>query len=152
MYKFILTVLILNHLSLGVLACNRGGPMGFAHKDPGMLSVNITFSPTFAFASTSGTSECKNWDYIAEVRRQFVQTQWALLKEESSRGEGAHLAVLSDMMGCLHTDHLEFIRMLKQYYPVLFKKNTLFEAHLSERFLEHVGELVQDNINLSCSS
>ena len=74
--------------------------MGLASKDPGMLSVNVTFSPTFAGASTSGTSGCKKWKFSAQVRQEFVESQWAQLREASAQGRGAHLAVFSDMMGC----------------------------------------------------
>ena len=152
MNKLLLTIFILSQMALGVLACNRGGPMGFAHKDPGMLSVNITFSPTFAFASTSGTSGCKNWDYSIELRREFIQTQWVLLREESSRGGGEHIAVLSNMSGCLKAEHREFSRMLKQHYPDLFAKRSNSESQQWDRFLQQVDVLVKENVKLSCSS
>ena len=74
--------------------------MGLASKDPGMLSVNVTFSPTFAGASTSGTSGCKKWKFSAQVRQEFVESQWAQLREASAQGRGAHLAVFSNVMGC----------------------------------------------------
>ena len=64
--------------------------MGLASKDPGMLSVNVTFSPTFAGASTSGTSGCKQWKFSAQVRQEFVESQWAQLREASAQGRGAH--------------------------------------------------------------
>ncbi|MBT3215355.1 MAG: hypothetical protein HN351_11970, partial [Deltaproteobacteria bacterium] len=35
-------------------ACHQGGPMGFANGDPGAFSLDITISPTYTGASTSG--------------------------------------------------------------------------------------------------
>ncbi|MEC8394849.1 MAG: DUF3015 family protein [SAR324 cluster bacterium] len=98
--RWILVSLALLFWAFPSQACNRGGPMGLASKDPGMLSVNVTFSPTFAGASTSGTSGCKKWKFSAQVRQEFVESQWAQLREASAQGRGAHLAVFSVVMGC----------------------------------------------------
>jgi len=98
--RWILISLALLFWAFPSQACNRGGPMGIASKDPGMLSVNVTFSPTFAGASTSGTSGCKKWNFTAQVRQEFVESQWAQLREASAQGRGEHLAVFSDVMGC----------------------------------------------------
>ena len=103
-----------------LFACHRGGAMGFAHKDPGMMSVDITFSPTFAFASTSGTSGCKNWDYTAQLHRHFIESQWTVLDEEAARGKGVHLHALAGMMGCETAQHPRFIRLVREKYSGLF--------------------------------
>ncbi len=100
--------------------------MGLASKDPGMLSVNVTFSPTFAGASTSGTSGCKKWKFSAQVRQEFVESQWAQLREASAQGRGAHLAVFSDVMGCetegLHVfSQMSFILTKRISYRIPWK-------------------------------
>ena len=103
--------------------------MGLASKDPGMLSVNVTFSPTFAGASTSGTSGCKKWKFSAKVRQEFVESQWALLREASAQGRGAHLAVFSNVMGCETKGLHVFSQMMKSNYKRLYpdQKNLLSE-------------------------
>ena len=125
--------------------------MGFAKKDPGMLSVDITLSPTFAIASSSGTSGCKDWDYTAELRRDFVRTQWALILEESSRGAGGHLAAFSEIMGCFGEDLPEFKRMLRMNYQGLFPESSPALPQYAERFLWRVEGIVKGNRNLNCS-
>ena len=151
MTKFLPFILILNLLAHVVMACHRGGSMGIAEKDPGMFSVDITLSPTFAFASSSGTSGCKDWDYSAELRRDFVQTQWALIREESSRGTGIRLNAFSGMMGCFDEDQLEFKRMLRVSYKDLYHGFSALRNQNAENFLEKVKELVRLNNNLNCS-
>jgi hypothetical protein len=49
-------------------ACHKGGPMGFATNNPGAFSLDITISPTYTGASTSGTAGCKDWDYSQHQR------------------------------------------------------------------------------------
>ncbi len=73
--------------------------MGFASDDPGMFSVDLTFSPTFMAGSTSGTSGCKQWHYTQEQER-FLETQWEQLAQEHAQGGGPHLVALSHLMGC----------------------------------------------------
>ena len=101
--------------------------MGLASKDPGMLSVNVTFSPIFAGASTSGTSGCKKWNFSAQVRQDFVESQWAQLREASAQGRGEHLAVFSNVMGCEIEGLHVFSQMMKSNYKRLYpdQKNLL---------------------------
>ena len=104
--------------------------MGLASKDPGMLSVNVTFSPTFAGASTSGTSGCKKWKFSAQVRQEFVESQWAQLREASAQGRGAHLAVFSNVMGCGTEGLHVFSQMMKSNYKRLYQDQKNRRPHL----------------------
>ena len=158
--RWILVSLALLFWAFPSQACNRGGPMGLASKDPGMLSVNVTFSPTFAGASTSGTSGCKKWKFSAQVRQEFVESQWAQLREASAQGRGEHLAVFSDVMGC-ETEGLHvFSQMMKSNYKRLYQdqKNLLSEPMEKRRngirvdlFLREVENLIRENQQLQCT-
>ena len=44
-------------------ACRGEGFMGISSRDPIMSWVDLTYSPIYSSASTSGTLGCKNWDY-----------------------------------------------------------------------------------------
>ena len=156
-----LSFLILQFSSNPLLACNRGGPMGLASKEPGMLSVNIIFSPTFAVASTSGTSGCKKWDLTAQVRREFVENNWAQLREESSKGQGEYLAVFSAVMGCEIEGRTSFSQMLKEHYPQLYFERTDETSEFeglerleinADQFLEEVQKLIRENQQINCTS
>ena len=155
-----LSFLILQFSLNPLVACNRGGPMGLASKEPGMLSVNIIFSPTFAAASTSGTSGCKKWNLTAQVRRDFVENNWAQLREESSKGQGEYLAVFSDVMGCGIEGRIPFSQMLKEHYPKLYLERTgetsefegmeVLEIN-ADLFLEEVQMLIRENQQINCT-
>ena len=134
--------------------------MGLASKDPGMLSVNVTFSPTFAGASTSGTSGCKKWNFTAQVRQDFVESEWALLREASAQGRGEHLAVFSNVMGCETQGLHVFSQMMKSNYQRLYpdQKNFLSEPMEKQKqgiradlFLREVETLIRENQQLQCT-
>ena len=155
-----LSILFLQFWMSPILACNRGGPMGLASKEPGMLSVNITFSPTFAGASTSGTSGCKKWNFTAHVRKEFVEQNWTQLREESSRGRGEYLAVFSDVMGCGIEGRIPFSQMLKEHYPMLYLERTGETSEFeglegleinADLFLEEVQMLIRENQQINCT-
>ena len=134
--------------------------MGLASKDPGMLSVNVTFSPTFAGASTSGTSGCKKWNFSAQVRQEFVESQWAQLSEASAQGRGEHLSVFSNVMGC-ETEGLHvFSQMMKSNYKRLYPDQEKLLSELMEKqrqgmradlFLRKVESLIRENQQLQCT-
>ena len=155
-----LSILFLQFWTDPILACNRGGPMGLASKDPGMLSVNITFSPTFAGASTSGTSGCKKWHFTAQVRKEFVEQNWTQLREESSKGRGENLVVFSDVMGCGIKGRIPFGQMLKEHYPMLYLERNGEISEFEElegleinadQFLEEVQMLIRENQQINCT-
>ena len=68
-----LTVILL--WSEVLLACHKGGPMGFADNDPGAFSLDVSSSPTYIAASTLGTAGCKNWDYARQQRLHYIKDQ-----------------------------------------------------------------------------
>ena len=85
-------------------ACRGEGFMGISSKDPIMSWVDLTFSPVYTSASTSGTSGCKNWDfpyeqYMEYVIREFIDNSQKQLLAETVKGYGTHLEALS-MMTC----------------------------------------------------
>ena len=69
-----------------LLACHRGGPMGFADNDPGAFSLDVSSSPTYIAASTLGTAGCKNWAYARQQQLLYIKNQWSIIGEEASRG------------------------------------------------------------------
>ena len=84
-----------------LLACHRGGRMGFADNEPGAFSIDVSSSPTFIAASTVGAAGCKNWDYARQQQLHYIQDQWSVISEDASRGSGENLIALAQIMGCL---------------------------------------------------
>ncbi len=83
-----------------VIACHEGGAMGFASEDPLASTIDYSSGSTFAFASTSGTLGCENWDFVKNNRVQYLDIAWNKLSEEVAQGKGEHLLALSQMYGC----------------------------------------------------
>ena len=105
-----------------LLACHRGGPMGFADNDPGAFSLDVSSSPTYIAASTVGTAGCKNWDYARQQQLRYIQNQWYVISEDASRGNGENLTALAQIIGCNRTEQVDFEIMLHQHYSFLFHK------------------------------
>ena len=83
--------------------CTDGELFGATSEDPVMMSVDITFSPVYSSATTSGTSGCKNWDFgrwLKEERMNFVRIQQSRLLFQSVKGYGPELEALSILMSC----------------------------------------------------
>ena len=57
-------------------ACRGEGYMGISSRDPIMSWVDLTYSPIYSSASTSGTSGCKNWDFGYERYTEFALRQF----------------------------------------------------------------------------
>ena len=81
-------------------ACRGEGFMGISSKDPIMSWVDLTFSPGYTSASTSGTSGCKNWDfpyqkYMEYVIRKFIKKSHKQILVETVQGHGKHVNALS---------------------------------------------------------
>ena len=92
--------------------------MGVSNKDPIMLWVDITFSPVYSSASTSGTLGCKNWDFsqfIEQSRRQFLQQSHTQLLVETVQGQGPHLEALAKLMNCPLSSESVFSNMLWEH-------------------------------------
>ncbi len=128
-----------------LLACHRGGPMGFADNDPGAFSLDVSSSPTYIAASTLGTAGCKNWDYARQQQLHYIHTQLYAISEDASRGSGENLTALAQIMGCNKTDQIYFGIMLNHHYSFLFHKNDS-----SIDFLLKLEGLIYDNQSLSC--
>ena len=128
-----------------LLACHRGGPMGFADNDPGAFSLDVSSSPTYIAASTVGTAGCKNWDYARQQQLRYIQNQWSVIGEEASRGKGGHLTALAQIMGCNHNDKGDFGIMVHKHYSVLFQK-----TDPDINFLIKLEDLLSQNQSISC--
>ena len=128
-----------------LLACHRGGPMGFADNDPGAFSLDVSSSPTYIAASTVGTAGCKNWDYARQQQLHYIQHQWSVIGEDASRGSGEHLTVLAQIMGCSKSDQVDFRIMVHHHYSSLFHK-----TDPGINFLMKLEGLLSQNQFISC--
>ena len=133
--------------SEAALACHKGGPMGFANNDPGAFSQDITLSPTYTGASSSGTAGCKDWDYGRHQRIQYLETQWTFIREEASKGKGERLIALAQIMGCTAERQAQFAVLVRNNYSSLFN-----EKEDRSVFLLKFETLLSQNPSLSCSS
>ena len=101
-------------------ACRGEGYMGISSRDPIMSWVDLTYSPIYSSASTSGTLGCKNWDfgyerYTEYVLRQFLKKSHEQLLSETVQGQGPHIEALSRLMACPHSSADAFSDMLKEH-------------------------------------
>ena len=128
-----------------LMACHKGGPMGFADNDPGAFSLDVSSSPTYIAASTVGTAGCKNWDYARQQQLRYIQNLWSIIGEEASKGKGDHLTALAQIMGCNNNDEVDFGIMVHQYYSVLFQK-----TDPDINFLIKLEDLLSQNQSVSC--
>ena len=142
---FLLTISVL-FWSEAVWACHKGGPMGFATNDPGAFSLDITISPTYTGASTSGTAGCKDWDYSQHQRNHYLKTQWTFLAEEAAQGKGEHLIALAQMMGCSGERQTSFMVLMRSHYSVLFGK-----TKRRSNFLQQFEIFLSQNSAFTCS-
>ena len=99
-------------------ACRGEGYIGISTKDAIMSWVDLTSSPVYSSASTSGTSGCKNWDfsqYIERARIQFISKSHRQILVETVQGRGPHLDALSKLMACPQTASSVFSGMLWEH-------------------------------------
>ena len=129
-----------------LLACHKGGPMGFANNDPGAFSLDISSSPTYTAASTVGMAGCKNWDYARQQQQHYIQDQWSVIVEDASRGSGEHLTALAQIMGCNKSDQVDFEIMVHHHYSFLFHK-----IDPGINFILKLEDLFSQNQSLSCT-
>jgi len=99
-------------------ACRGEGYMGISSRDPIMSWVDLTYSPIYSSASTSGTSGCKNWDFGYErytefALRQFLKKSHEQFLTETVKGQGPHIDALSRLMSCPYSSKEIFSDMLK---------------------------------------
>tara|TARA_B100000029_G_scaffold219664_1_gene217357 strand:- start:28 stop:546 length:519 start_codon:yes stop_codon:yes gene_type:complete len=101
-------------------ACRGEGYMGISSRDPIMSWVDLTYSPIYSSASTSGTSGCKNWDFGYErytefALRQFLKKSHEQFLSETVKGQGPHIDALSRLMSCPYSSKEVFSDMLKEH-------------------------------------
>ena len=143
--KNLLTILLLlsSILLLGEstqlhAACRGEGFMGISSNDPIMSWVDLTFSPTYTSASTSGTLGCKNWNfsqYIEHVRRKFLKQTHSQLLAETVQGHGSHLEALTTLMTCPPSSVETFSGMLwahRQQTVEIFETSKQSQEFLTE--------------------
>ena len=129
-----------------LLACHRGGPMGFADNDPGAFSLDVSSSPTYIAASTLGTAGCKNWDYARLQQLHYINDQWFIIGEEASKGRGEHLTALAQIMGCNKSNQADFGIIVHQHYSYLFQK-----TDPGINFLLKLEDLLSQNQSIFCN-
>ena len=101
-------------------ACRGEGYMGISSRDPIMSWVDLTYSPIYSSASTSGTSGCKNWDFGYErytefALRKFLKNSHEQFLSETVQGKGPHIDALSGLMSCPDSSKEVFSNMLKEH-------------------------------------
>ena len=94
--------------------------MGISSRDPIMSWVDLTYSPIYSSASTSGTSGCKNWDFGYERYTEFALIQFLKKSHEqflseTVKGQGPHMDALSRLMSCPYSSKEVFSDMLKEH-------------------------------------
>ena len=134
------------------LACHKKGPMCFASKNPAMMTVDVSLSPTFAFASSSGTSGCKNWDYSLNLFDNFINDNFDKIKEESSRGDGKYLSAMYSLMGCNKKYYNNFKVVIKKNYIKLFNFFENNKNVIIYNFKDKVDILINGDNNFQCLS
>ena len=132
-------------------ACRGEGYMGISSRDPIMSWVDLTFSPIYSSASTSGTSGCKNWDfgyerYTEYVLKQFIKKSHEQLLSETVQGQGPHIEALSRLMACPHSSADAFSDMLKEHRQQTVE---IFATSMqSDEFLTELRLWMQKNLEL----
>lgn len=154
--KNLLTILLLlsSILLLGEstqlhAACRGEGFMGISSNDPIMSWVDLTYSPTYSSASTSGTLGCKNWNfsqYIEHVRRKFLKQTHSQLLAETVQGHGSHLEALTTLMTCPPSSVETFSGMLWEHRQQTVE---IFEtSKQSQEFLTELRKWIKANPEL----
>lgn len=157
--KNLLTILLLlsSILLLGEstqlhAACRGEGFMGISSNDPIMSWVDLTFSPTYSSASTSGTLGCKNWNfgivgrYIEYVLNQFLKQSHTQLLAETVQGHGSHLEALTTLMTCPPSSVETFSGMLWEHRQQTVE---IFEtSKQSQEFLTELRKWIKANPEL----
>ena len=132
-------------------ACHKGGPMGFAKNDPGMFTVDVSSSTSFATGSTFGTSGCKNWDLVNHRTHEtlaFLTLHKKTMQEEAAQGKGVHLGALAQLMGC--DEPLIFATVLHEHYPLFLPVGTTVDQSPVVLY-SHIKEIIHQNASLSVS-
>lgn len=132
-------------------ACRGEGFMGISSKDPIMSWVDLTSSPIYSSASTSGTLGCRNWNfgyerYVEYVLNQFLKQSHTQLLTETIQGRGSHLEALTRLMTCPPSSVETFSGMLWEHRQQTVE---IFEtSKQSQGFLTELRKWIKDNPEL----
>ena len=109
----VLAGIIIFACAVDALAChNESHDAIIGHKDK--FSVNLTTVTTeTTTASLSTSTQCKWY-------AQFIQEEYELIVEEAAQGQGKHLKVLAQLIGCPPENHADFAALLQTHYQRLF--------------------------------
>ena len=132
-------------------ACRGEGFMGISSRDPIMSWVDLTYSPIYSSASTSGTSGCKNWDFGYErytefALRQFLKMSHEQFLSETVKGQGPHIDALSRLMSCPYSSKEVFSDMLKEHRQQTVE--IFSTSKQSANFIVELRQWIQDNPQL----
>ena len=96
--------------------------MGFADRKLDALSVDISSSSTFAFASSSGTMGCEDWTLGQRYEEeQFLQANWDQLTEEAAnRSQDLHWISFAKLAGCNYVESKQWLILANQHFATLF--------------------------------
>ena len=96
--------------------------MGFADGKLDALSVDISSSSTFAFASSSGTMGCEDWTLGQRYEEeQFLQANWDQLTEEAAnRSQDLHWISFAKLAGCNSVESKQWSILANQHFATLF--------------------------------
>ena len=145
---FALILLFFGNIQLHA-ACRGEGFMGASSNDPILSLVDITYSPVYSSASTSGTLGCKNWDFsqfIEQSRKQFLQQSQTQLLVETVQGQGPHMEALAKLMSCPQSSVAVFSKMLWEHR---LQTVQIFEtAKQTPEFLAELRKWIEANREL----
>ena len=146
---FLSYILLLGESTQLHASCRGEGFMGVSSNDPIMSWVDLTYSPTYSSASTSGTLGCKNWNfsqYIEHVRRKFLKQTHSQLLAETVQGHGSHLEALTTLMTCPPSSVETFSGMLWEHRQQTVE---IFEtSKQSQEFLTELRKWIKANPEL----
>ena len=129
---FVLAGIIIISCSVDAFAChNESHDPIIGHKDKFSINLTtVTTESTTAYISTS--TQCKWYS-------QFIKEEYKLIVEEAAQGQGKHLNVLAQLIGCPTESHSEFAVLLQTQYERLFGEK---EAAQPEFLLKKLKNLV----------
>ena len=117
--------------------------MGFASENINALVIDFISMPTLVFASTSGTSGCRNWDFAnATEQERYVVFNWELLSQEAAKGSGESLEALSALAQCHQNVYPRFQQIMQKNYQQLFTK-PLHSPEDAQIFLNQIQHFIK---------
>jgi hypothetical protein len=111
----LLTLLWISSAPAAFAGCD-GTMFGVTSEDPLLSSVDITFTPVYSSATTSGTSNCPDWDlasYEQQARFRFLVANREQLQEQIATGHGEHVNALATLFACSPTGQAQFASFLR---------------------------------------